>query len=208
MQVQGWQALHADHAARARRGGLDLVFLGDSITAAWEEDGREAWAERYAHRRAAAFGIPGDTTDNLLWRVQEGRELAGLAPKVVVVLIGTNDLTQTRRTPARIAEGVLAIVAAVRAAVPNSRVLLLGVFPRDARPGSAFRASIRAINAALAPANDGARVRFLDLESAFLAPDGSIPRDVMGDGLHLTAKGYRLWAERIEPLLAEMLAGR
>jgi lysophospholipase L1-like esterase len=201
----GWLERHEAFAAEARKGGIDVLFLGDSITDFWRDRGREAWDKSIAPLKAANFGLSGDRTQHLLWRLQHG-ELDGVQPKLTVVMIGTNNIGQTDpETPASAIAGIRAIVKEVRTRVPRTRVLLLGVFPRGETAEEPLRVQVREINAAIRNLDDGASVSYLDLGAAFLDPDGTISRDVMADFLHPTAKGYRIWAEAMQQPLAQLL---
>lgn len=194
-----WRELHRRHLERAGQGPVDLLFLGDSITQGWNDN--EVWRTFYGPRRAANFGINGDKTQNVLWRIRDG-ELDGIGPKAVVLLIGTNNLSAS--PPEEIARGIAAIVAEIRRRLPEARVLLLGILPRGERPGPA-RDRIRAVNQLIARLDDGSRVRFLDIGRSFVDEDGTISREIMPDSLHLSPKGYRIWAEAMEPALRPLL---
>jgi lysophospholipase L1-like esterase len=160
------------------------------------------WKERYEPLHAANYGIGGDTTREVLYRVNDG-VLDGITPKAVVVMIGTNNFGLTADAPADVAKGVGAVVAAVRRKAPDAKVLLLGIFPRDKAAGTAARKKIAEANEAVAKLADGTAVVYRDIGKAFLAADGSLPADVMPDALHLSEKGYALWADAIdEPLRA------
>lgn len=199
-----WKQLHDEFRAYPNRDRVPLLFLGDSITHGW--DNNATWRRYYAPRGAAHFGIGGDRTQHLLWRVENG-ELAGMNPKVIVVLIGTNNVGSD--PPGQIAAGIRRVVEAIRKACPSSRVLLVGVLPRG-RYGTA--SSPRApldprpaeINAGLQGIDDGKQVRYLDIGASFLK-DGEPSKALMPDFLHLSGDGYRAWAEAMEPTLAEML---
>jgi lysophospholipase L1-like esterase len=188
---------------RARAGDVDLVFIGDSITQSWEGDGQAIWAERYGPRKAINLGISGDRTEHVLWRLDHGN-LDGIAPKVAVVMIGTNNFGHETHTPAQILEGVRAVVAKIRAKSPSTKVLLLDIFPRGER-FNAMRGGILQVNQALAWLHDGERVFFLPIGARFVQPDGSISKAVMPDALHLSTEGYRRWADAIEPTLVRLL---
>jgi lysophospholipase L1-like esterase len=198
------QALHEKLRARAQQGGVDLLFLGDSITEFW--NGNEVWRERYAPLKAGNFGIAGDKTQNVLWRLNDG-EMDGLKPKAVVLLIGTNNIGGDGANAEETARGVSAVLNAVRARFPDSKVLLLGIFPRDARADAPVRTVVRDANARLAVLADGKTVRFLDIGPRLLEPDGSLSKDVMPDFLHPSLKGYGIWADAMAPALAEILPG-
>ena len=202
MSLAQWNTRHDAMLQRAREGRVDVLFLGDSITEGWGNNA--VWQKHYAARNAANFGIGGDTTQNVLWRIENGA-LVGIAPKVVVLLIGTNNLGLHQDSPENVARGVAAILASLRRQEPQARVVLLGIFPRDAQPGTRHRRDITDINARLAGLADGDSIRFLDFGGKFLAADGTLSREIMPDYLHLSEKGYALWAEAMEPTLAELL---
>jgi len=201
MSTAHWKDRHAGHVKRAKDGGCDLLFVGDSITEGWGNTA--AWKKHFAPRKAVNIGIGGDTTQNVLWRLANGA-VDGLSPKAVVLLIGTNNFGLHGDAPDDVAKGVAAVVASLRERLPSARILLLAVFPRDEKPGTGMRKKIEALNAQLARL-EGPSVRFLDLGAKFLAPDGTLPKDVMPDFLHLSEKGYQIWADAIEPVLSEWL---
>jgi len=203
-----WVARHEGFLAEARQGEFELVFVGDSITDAWRNRGREVWEKFYAPRQALNLGIGGDRTQHVLWRIQRG-ELDGLKPKAVVLMIGTNNTGKEkdgspRNSTAEVIEGVTAVVKAIRARLPQSRLLLLAIFPRGT-VDAPQRAQIKEINNAIAKLDDGKMIKFLDIGKVFLAEDGSIPKTIMPDLLHPNAEGYQLWADAMEPALAGML---
>lgn len=192
----------------AQKGGIDILFLGDSITDKWRLSGSNVWNEYYAPRHAANFGISGDRTQHVLWRIDHG-ELDGVHPKVVVLMIGTNNTGkeqngQPRNTSAEIIQGVTAVVNDLRARLPDSKILLLAIFPRGALDNPQ-RAQVALINTVLAKLDDGQRVKFLDIGQKFLEADGALPMSIMPDLLHPNAKGYQIWADAMEPTLDEML---
>lgn len=198
-----WMRMHERFLDRAKQGDLDLLFLGDSITAGWNGFGKQVWGRFYEPRKAANFGIGGDQTQHVLWRLANG-ELDGISPKVVVLMIGTNN---TRENSAdEIAEGVEAIVKDLRAKLPKARILLLGVFPRNEKPAP-IRDKIAAVNERISKLDDGGKsVKYLDIGNQFLnADNGTISSEIMPDFLHLSRKGYRIWADAMEPTLWSLL---
>ena len=210
-----WLKRHDGFVAEAKRGGIEVLFLGDSITDFWRETnprrgGRAVWDREFAPLHAANFGIAGDRTQNVLWRIQHG-ELDGLAPKVVALMIGTNntgfehDKKTLRNTPAEAAAGVTAVVRELRRRLPRTKLLLLGVFPKGDQPSGAGRANVAAVNRLIAGLDDGRQVRFLDIGASFLAPDGTLSADIMADFGHPTLKGYEIWAAAMKPLLRHLL---
>jgi beta-glucosidase len=194
-----WMDLHRSFVERAKQGPVDLLFLGDSITQGWHDN--EVWRRFYVPRNAANFGIGGDRTQHVLWRIQNG-ELDGIDPKVVVLMIGTNNASSG--SVDEIAQGITAIVEELRHRLPKAKVLLLGVFPRSQKP-DATREKLQAVNAKIARLDDGSHVKFLDIGKNFLNEDGTISREIMPDYLHLSRKGYRIWADAMEPTLWSML---
>ena len=208
-----WVKRHEGFVEIAKKGDVDLLFLGDSITDAWrreEPGGKKLWDIYFAPLCAANFGISGDRTQHVLWRIQNG-ELDGIKPKGVVLMIGTNntgferDGTTPRNTPAETVGGVAAIVKTLRTQLPQAKILLLAVFPRGEKPDHPQRKQIAEINTALAPLADGKNVRFLDIGEKFLTPDGTLPKDIMPDFLHPNEKGYEIWAAAIKEPVAELL---
>jgi lysophospholipase L1-like esterase len=198
-------AKHARFVEQANKGRIDVVFLGDSITEFWSKNGAEVWAERYAKYDAANFGIGGDRTQHVLWRIENGELDGASKPKVIVLLIGTNN-TPTD-DPDRIAVGITKIVKTAQAKT-GAKVLVLGVFPRGeqgAKKTTMLREKIERINAVISKLDDGKSVRYLDLRDKFLHPDGTLPNSIMPDRLHLSPKGYRIWADSMDPVLKELL---
>jgi lysophospholipase L1-like esterase len=195
-----WMKMHDGFLDRAKQGNVNLLFLGDSITEGWKYN--STWKRHYEPRHAANFGIGGDRTQHVLWRIQNG-ELENLHPKVVVLMIGTNNAGGNSAD--QIAQGVNAIVDHLRKQLPTTKILLLAVFPRGAQPGTPVRDKLTAVNQQIAKLDDGSNVRYLDIGKAFLQPDGTLSKDVMPDYLHLSSKGYQIWADAIEPVLWSML---
>ena len=195
--------LELNRRVKEAAGKAQLIFVGDSITQGWEGNGREVWAKYYAHRHALNLGIGSDHTQHVLWRLEHGN-LDRLQPKVAVVLIGVNNAPDETNTPGMILEGVTAVVQKLRAKLPETKVLLLGIFPlrEDFNPQ---RAKVLQVNQALHKLDDGKWVHFLDFGHLFVGPDGRIPKEIMPDFLHPSPFGYRLWAEAMEPKLAELL---
>lgn len=205
-----WMAMHESFIQRAKQGNLDLLFLGDSITAGWlwGNGGLNIWKKVYVPRHATDFGIGWDRTQNVLWRIENG-ELDGIKPRVIVLLIGTNncgneDDGKPRNTTPEIIEGVTTIVRELRTRLPDSKILLFGIFPRGEK-ADPVREQVKAVNAGLAKLDDGQRVKFLDIGSKLLAPDGTLSRDIMPDLLHPNEKGYQIWSDALEGPLEQML---
>lgn len=205
MSTARWREMHAEDVALATKGGAELVFVGDSITEGWEWNDGEHWKKHFARLGAVNFGIGGDTTQNVLWRLDHGA-VGALRPKVVVLLIGTNNLGREVATPAAAARGVEAVVTKLCAAFPVAKIVVHGIFPCDASPQAEVRGRVAAVNERLR-ALDGrdGRVVFRDIGARFLEADGTISPAVMPDGLHLSPEGYRRWAAELAPLVSELL---
>lgn len=202
MSVATWNARHEQYLKRAQEGKCDLLFLGDSITEGWGNN--DSWKKHYAPRNAVNFGIGGDTTQNVHWRITNG-ELEGLAPKAIVLMIGTNNFGLHNDKPEDVARGVEALVKVLRMKLPAAKILLLGMFPRDAKPDTDFRKRIKAGNEQIAKLADEKDIFYLDIGSKFLADDGTLPKEIMPDFLHLSPRGYEIWAEAMEPSLKKLL---
>lgn len=199
-----WRLRHeAKLAELAVRKKVDLLMVGDSITHRWEDAGRTVWNDFYADRNAFGIGFSGDQTEHVLWRLQNG-EMDGITPKVAVVMIGTNN-TREMRPAADTAAGVERIVDEILLRSPKTKVLLLGIFPRDEKPDTKKRVRNREINEIIKQLNDDQRVWYLDIGDRFLDDDGVLSKSVMGDFLHPGRAGYQIWAEAMEPLLKQLL---
>jgi lysophospholipase L1-like esterase len=188
--------------AKDNPGECDVIFVGDSITQGWEGNGSNVWRQFYGSRKALNFGVGGDRTQHVLWRFEQG-QLAGLKPKAAVLMIGTNNSNGQDNTEAEILEGVLAIVKQIRERLPQTKILVLGIFPRS-QTFSAQRGKILQVNQGLAKVADGNMIHYLDFGSQLIEADGSISRAKMPDFLHLSEAGYEIWAQAIEPKLKEL----
>jgi lysophospholipase L1-like esterase len=205
-----FQAKHKNNLAVAAQGDSELLFMGDSITDFWRNAdgayaGKPVLDKYFGKWKVANFGIAGDTTQGVLYRLQNG-EGRGFTPKAIMLMIGTNNTA--RNTAAEIAEGIGAVVLELQKDFPQAKILLLGVFPRG-RAGDPARGTISEINSIISKLHDGNRVHYLDIGAKFLDPAGNIPADVMSDGLHPSTKGYEIWAEAVvAPLTTLMNAPR
>jgi beta-glucosidase len=199
----GWMQRHDAMNARVKQGDVDLIFIGDSITQGWEGAGKEVWEKSYGKRKAVNLGISGDRTQHVLWRLDHGN-IDNIKPKAAVIMIGTNNSNYEDNTVAEIAEGVTAIVQKLRKSLPGTKIMLLAIFPRGERPNPQ-RGKILQVNQILNKLHDGEHIWFVDFGYKFVEPDGSIPKSLMPDFLHLSPEGYELWAKAIEPKLVKLL---
>jgi lysophospholipase L1-like esterase len=203
---------HTNNVEIARKGDIDLVFMGDSITDWWRNPGRgepidgaipyggkAVFEKHFGSMKVANFGIAGDTTQGVLFRLRDG-EGEGYKPKAIMLMIGTNNTG--RNSAPEIAMGVADVVFELRKDFPDAKILLLAIFPRSNR-GS--QKEIDEINPMISALNDGQHVFYMDIGSKFLAADGSIPKDIMSDGLHPTSKGYEIWANAVQDKLMSLM---
>ncbi len=198
-------AAHERFVKIAKEGKAQLVFLGDSITAGWAGNGKEVWAKSFDKYQPANFGIGGDRTQHVLWRIENG-ELDGIKPKAAVIMIGTNN--SGNDSAEGIAKGVTNIVQFIRKKTPGTKILLLAVFPRGSKPDGKLNEQnekLKKVNATIAKLDDGKNVHYLDIGGNFPVTDGKLDATVMPDFLHLSAKGYQIWADAIAPKLAELM---
>ncbi len=204
-----WQKRHELTSAAVKRAKPQILFIGDSITHFFGGEqfdsyalrGQQTWGEFYAPRKAGNLGFGWDKTENVLWRLQHGA-IDGIAPKLIVMMIGTNNTSNCSAPD--IAAGITAIVLELEKRLPQSKILLLGVFPRGEKPGPQ-RDKIAEINQGLAKLDGTHHVTFLDIGPKFLTPEGLITKDIMPDFLHPNEKGYRIWAEAIEPTVKKLM---
>jgi lysophospholipase L1-like esterase len=195
----GWMSLHYQFCNYAQQHPVDLLFIGDSITAAWGIKGRglEIWNQRLLNYHPANFGIAGQTTQDVLWRI-EHRELNGLHPKAVVVMLGCNDINWPAN---EIAAGVTEVVRQVRHRLPDSIVILMGILPRGRQPDTIERSKVDEANTLLAQLDDDKRIHFVNFGNKLLSPDGTLSKQMSLDSIHPTTQGYVFWADAIQPFL-------
>lgn len=191
-------------AGLARLKDVELVFLGDSITHFWSSRGKDVWEEFYGKRSALNLGVGWEETGNILWRIDAGH-FDALTPKLIVLMIGTNNTEHGKHTPRQIARGVAAVIDRLHAKAPEAKVLLLGIFPRGWEPDDPYRLNNEATNNILSGLADGEQVFYRDIGKIFLEPNGSLRRDLITDSIHLNSHGYRMWAEAIEEDVARLL---
>ena len=197
----GWMKRHDGFVEIAKAGNVDVLFLGDSITDGWRgKNGKPVWDKAFGDLKPANFGIGGDRTQHVLWRIQNG-ELDGIKPKVAVLMIGTNNTGND--TAEQIADGVTAIVKTIHEKSPKTSVLVLAVFPRGKMIPNPGNTKIIEINKIIAKLDNKKDVVYRDIGEKFMK-DGQIPQTIMPDYLHLSQDGYQIWADAITPKLNEL----
>jgi len=202
--VKWWEPRHKEKLARVAQGNVELLMIGDSITHAWENKGKKVWEEYYGHRNAVGLGFSGDRTENVLWRLQHG-EVDGISPKLTVVMIGTNNTGHRMEKPEDIALGIKTILTELQTRLPNTKVLLLAIFPRSAAATDPLRVNNDKVNTIIKNYADGERVFFLDINREFLDAKGELSKEIMPDLLHPHEKGYGIWAKAMESTIAELM---
>ncbi|XP_036392726.1 platelet-activating factor acetylhydrolase IB subunit beta-like [Megalops cyprinoides] len=200
--VQGdgrWMSQHMRFVQECKDAEPEVLFVGDSMVQLMQQ--YEVWRELFSPLHALNFGIAGDTTCNVLWRLQNG-ELQNIRPKVVVVWVGTNNHEHTAE---QVAGGILAIAQLLISSLPQAKIVVLGLLPRGERPNP-LREKNAAVNGFLRSwlPRLGA-TQFLDVDSGFAHSDGTISTSDMFDFLHLTASGYRAVAKPLSELLLQLL---
>jgi beta-glucosidase len=185
----------------AAKGSVELLFLGDSITASFR--GSDIWKERFLPRKALNAGVPSDRTENVLWRLQQP-EMKNLDPKAVILQIGMNNLGQLQSVN-EVAIGIAAIVNTLRDTYPQSNILLMGIFPYSEDGKQVNLRDIVDLNARISQLGDGKRVDFFDITGRFLDSMGNPNVKMCSTTSNLTANGLNAWAEAIEPRVARAL---
>jgi len=181
---------------------FDIVMVGDSITHRWEREGgegRELFAKLKKDYNILNLGIGGDRVEHVLWRLQNG-DLEGYQAKLFTVMIGTNNAGPWANTK-DIAEGVKRIVKLITEKHPESKVILMPIFPRGAKPDNGHRVCNDKVNAIIKAIPDGKKVIWLDFNKDFLQPDGTLTKEVMDDLLHPNAHGYDIWWKAMKPVV-------
>ncbi|MDI9635042.1 GDSL-type esterase/lipase family protein [Kamptonema cortianum] len=199
-----WAQRHAACVELTQKGGIDVIFLGDSITQGWESVGKATWDAEFAPLKAANFGFSGDRTEHVIWRLRNG-EMAGLDAKVVVLMIGTNNIGNGGGDPAQTAKGVRAVVSELKMALPETKILLLAIFPRGENPDEQVRVKVAQATDMFKDVADGKQVHFLDIGKHFVRSTGTLRTHLMPDRLHLSPDGYQIWAKAMKPTLLELL---
>ncbi len=206
-------ARHDAFVEIAKKGDIDLLFCGDSITDFWRNDdpashhnGKAVFDKFFGNLKVANFGISGDTTQGVLYRLQNG-EGQGFQPKAVMMMIGTNNVSnQPHPTAPEVADGIISDVNELRKDFPNAKILLLGIFPRGV-PTDPNRKTIADINAIIAKLDDQKHIFYMDIGPKFLNADGVITPDIMSEAspLHPTEHGYEIWAEAVKDTIAKLM---
>jgi beta-glucosidase len=202
--VEWWMPRHEQKLVEEGRESAKILLIGDSITHGWENTGKNVWPEYFGEYTTYNIGYSGDRTENVLWRFEHG-EIDGINPKIAVVMIGTNNTGHRQDPPECTAKGVEMIVGQVQQKLPDTRILLLAIFPRDAAPDGELRQLNSQINDRINALNEEKSVTYLNINDAFLDDDGNLPEDIMPDLLHPNDEGYKIWAEAMKPTVDNLI---
>lgn len=201
--IEWWMPRHHEKLQEPGREDAKLLFIGDSITQGWEDEGSDIWEEYFAGYGAFNLGYSGDRTENVLWRIENG-ELDGLDPTVTVLMIGTNNTGHRQDQPECVAKGISVILDEIGERLPDTQILLLAIFPRGETSGDSNRMINRDINDRIRQM-DSRQVHFLDINDRFVDDEGDLLMDLMPDGLHPNENGYSVWAEAIHEKVSELM---
>jgi len=200
-----WMPRHLEKLKEVKaKKNAQVIFIGDSITQGWEKDGFNVWNHNYAKYNAINLGFGGDRTENVLWRLQHG-EVDGLNPKVAVLMFGTNNTGHRQEDPKTVALGIKRSIDELQQRLPNTKILLLAIFPRDEKPNDQMRQINEEINAIISGFADNKKLFFLNINKSLLDTNGILSKDIMPDLLHPNEKGYEIWAKAMEPSLLKLL---
>ncbi|MGJ8657012.1 MAG: GDSL-type esterase/lipase family protein [Akkermansiaceae bacterium] len=183
-----------------------LVFIGDSITQAWQTPGRQLWKDNFTQYNALNLGISGDQTQHVIWRLQNGAFPETLNPKVAVVMIGTNNTgSRQPKPPQDTADAIKIIIDEIHQRSPRTQIILHAIFPRGATPTDPLRIVNTQVNQTIAQLGKRNYVHYLDINKNFLTPDGTLTKEIMPDLLHPKAKGYKIWTDALIPVIQKLI---
>lgn len=192
MTIKEWMALFNKHNEIAKSGKTQLLFLGDSITENWD---KEIWQKYFSIYHAHNFGIGGDHTGNLLWRLQN-LESKNLSPKLIVLQIGVNNFGHLNEKPAEVFQGIQKVIEQCKLIMPSSHILLHGLLPFDQSKQSPNREYVKTVNTLLMALDDN-YITYRDYGKLFLNKKENIETEMMADFLHPTPLAYRIWAKAL-----------
>ncbi len=204
-----WKPRFEQKLKQAESEDIDIVFLGDSITNFWENQGKDVYAKWFGNRKVLNLGFSGDRTQQTIWVVKDGNVLEKIDPKLFVLMIGTNNIGWNETTPAQTLEGIAEILKIVREKKPNAKIVLFAVFPRGANNQDGLRKLVNEINEGIPALADGENIFYVSINDKLLAEDGeTLTREMMPDLLHPGPKGYEIWAEAIDPFVKKYVENK
>jgi beta-glucosidase len=202
-----WLRHHEDRKRWCTEKDVDLLMVGDSIVFEWPRVGKQVWEEFYGNRNAVNIGSSGDQTHHMLWHFQNGGldGMKGKNPKLVLMMIGTNNRGEPEKHGEDTAYGILALLKEIHSKLPESKIVLMPIFPRGDTPEDPGRLRNDEINRIIQTYVDNKTVHWLDIGHIFLDGEGKLNRALMPDGLHPNIEGYRVWAKAMEPTIRKFL---
>ena len=204
LQEEWWKERHEQKLELAKTAKADLLFIGDSITQGWEKRVPKLWEETYEQENAFNIGFSGDRTEHVLWRLDNGA-MDNMQPKVAVIMIGTNNTGHVMQKAEETAAGIKAILERVHKISPHTEILLLAVFPRGRESDDPKRLRNIEINEIIKDYAANEKVTYLDFSAKFIDKDGTLPKSIMPDALHINKNGYKIWIEEMKPTLRKLL---
>lgn len=202
--VEWWMPRHEAKLTEEGRENARLLLIGDSITHGWEDAGKNVWNEYFSEYGTYNLGYSGDRTENVLWRLQHG-EVDGISPELAILMIGTNNTGHRQDPAACTAKGIEMILDELKERLPETEILLLAIFPREASPDGELRQLNNEINERIKKFANDEHVTFLNINETFLDEEGVLSKEIMPDLLHPNEYGYKLWAEAMMPKIEELL---
>ncbi|MCU4677246.1 GDSL-type esterase/lipase family protein [Catenovulum sp. 2E275] len=202
--VEWWMPRHEQKLLQAKTQNPDFILIGDSITHGWEDAGKDVWNKWFADIHTLNLGFSGDRTENVLWRLQHG-EVDGLSPKLVMIMIGTNNTGHRMENPEFIINGINAILTELDKRIPNSKVLLLNIFPRGAEISDEARQNNIKVNQLLDDVALKHNALRADFNADFLDESGHLSKAIMPDLLHPNEQGYEIWAKQLNPFIDQYI---
>lgn len=200
--IPKYLARHKQQCDDALKNHPELFFIGDSITARWDQ---ASLNEKFGKYKPAKFGYGGDWVQHVLWRIENG-VLDKVKPEAVVLLIGTNNITH-KFSAEEISEGIRKIVSVIKTKSPESKIIIMGIFPRGKSiHNNPYYETVKQVNLDIAGMADDKNIFYLDIGKQLVEPDGTITKEMMKDGLHIGSKGYAIWATALQPLLKKIFS--
>jgi lysophospholipase L1-like esterase len=204
LKAKWWSARHKGVVEKVQKGNVELMFIGDSITHAWDRQA-DIFKENFGKWDPVNAGFSGDKTENVLWRLNNG-EFKDISPKLCVIMIGTNNTGHIMQKPQEIADGIRAIIENIHAKSSSTKILLLAVFPRGAASNDPKRLNNSQVNVLISSYGEMySFVEFMDINRKFLDEKGNLPKSIMPDLLHPNKEGYKIWAAAIKDKVTEMM---
>ncbi len=199
-----WEPRHNEKISLAKNAKIDLLMIGDSITHGWEKAGKDVWQQFYQDKNSLNLGFSGDRTEHVLWRLQNGA-VDGISPKLIVLMIGTNNTGYRMVSADSTAKGISEIVSELRVRLPMSKILLVGIFPREHSPNHILRQRNEAVNQLISTLADNEIVHYLNINEIFLDNNRFLRKELMPDLLHPNRLGYQLWAKAMASTISQLM---